>query len=237
MKASGSETDMTRFSIDRCISCDAKLEIENQTLFCTEFCKQVAQFVRYARGVIRDPSRANDPEVSEAMRIRMAILLGGGYPERARRLNVAQRTAIIERDGGRCRRCGEPANEIDHIAGSSSDPSNLQLLCDRCHNDKTKSTFVPANEEQRAWAQELWDTRIFAEQPLRLCDDETKWKQEWRTLKIQRTDQLWKRLEEETGRKRAEYQGMRWEDALNDAYDSNILPGEGFHDASEDIDP
>jgi 5-methylcytosine-specific restriction endonuclease McrA len=178
------------FLDDQCANCDAVLESENQALFCGEFCTQMASFVRYARRVVRDPVRSADPEIKEAIQTRMAILIGGGYPERARRLSDKQRAAIIERDGGKCVHCGKPANEIDHIAGSSSDASNLQLLCDSCHNAKTRRAFVPATPAQSAWAKELWDTRIFVDPPVRLCDDDLNWNSAWRTLKSERHQRL-----------------------------------------------
>jgi hypothetical protein len=144
---------------------------------------------------------------------------------------------IIGRDQGKCRRCGEPGNEIDHIAGSSSDPSNLQLLCDSCHNDKTRAAMVPASEEQQAWAKALWDTRIFVSEPIRLCDDEIHWAKESRALKTQRIHRLWTQLEEETTFTRADFRGREWEDVLEEAYESNELPGEDLFDAWDDIDP
>ncbi len=228
-----------RFLADQCANCDAALEIENQTLFCGEFCTQLASFVRYARRVVRDPVRSVDSEVREAIRTRMAILIGGGYPERARRLTDEQRSAIIERDEGKCVRCGEPANEIDHIAGSASDPSNLQLLCDRCHNAKTKQAFVPASPEQSAWARDLWETRIFVEQPTRLCDDDQRWDSVWRKLKSERGERLWERLVDETGLRREDFKGskMKWPDIVAEAYDSNVLSGEDLEGVWDDIDP
>ena len=195
---------------DCCANCDAKLEMENQTLFCGEFCRQVADFVRYSRGVTRDPARAKDPEVIEAIRVRMAIIIGGGYPTGKRHLSPEQRTAIIERDGGKCQECGAPAREIDHIAGSSADPSNLQLLCHECHMIKTKSSFVATNEMQKAWAKNLWDTRIYPQVPMRLSDDTERWGKEWRALKKERADRLWKQVERETGRERSEFKGLKW---------------------------
>jgi hypothetical protein len=222
---------------DCCASCDAALEMENQTLFCSEFCLQVADFVRYARGVIRDPARANDPEVTDAIKVRMAILMGGGYPAKVRHLSDEQRAVITERDGGVCKECGAPANEIDHIAGSSADPSNLQLLCHQHHMDKTKGSFVPANAGQKAWANELWDTRIYVDTPLRLCDNRERWGKEWRALKKERAERLWERLEEDTGCERIDFKGMKWEDALAEAYDDNAPPGADLFGVWDDIDP
>ena len=52
------------------------------------------------------------------------------------------RQEIIDRDGGKCVRCGEPANEVDHITPKSRKgkdiKSNLRLLCGKCHRIKTK---------------------------------------------------------------------------------------------------
>lgn len=221
--------------IYECVNCDAPLEMENRSLFCSEFCMQVASFVRYARRVVVDPNRWADPQVREAMQIRQAHLLGGGYDENARRLTSTQRTFIIERDGGVCAECGEPADEIDHIDGSLSDPGNLQLLCDRCHNEKTRSVMVPATEEQTAWGTELWATRVMVEVPVRLGDDEVRWEQVCRGLKSERTRLLWDQLEAETGLNRADLRGMSWEEAVAEAYDPNVLPGEDLLDDFENL--
>ena len=213
-------TKASLFMPDCCANCDAALEMENQTLFCGEFCRQVADFVRYSRGVIRDPARTDDPEVIEAIRVRMAILIGGGYPTGARHLSPGQRATIIERDSGKCRECGAPANEIDHIAGSSEDPSNLQLLCHDCHMAKTKGSFVPASDPQMAWAKELWDSRIYPDAPLRLSDDTERWGKEWRALKKERADRLWNQVERQTGRVRTQFKCVKWSEVVATVRDS-----------------
>jgi hypothetical protein len=142
--------------------------------------------------------------------VRMAILIGGGYPTGNRHLSTEQRAAIINRDEGKCRECGAPAN----------DPSNLQLLCHDCHMTKTKSPFVPASEVQKAWAKELWDTRIYPEAPLRLSDDSERWGKEWRTLKKERAGRLWNQVERETGRQRSEFKGVIWADVVAEVRES-----------------
>jgi hypothetical protein len=49
-----------------------------------------------------------------------------------------RRQAVIRRDGGRCRRCGAPAREVDHVVpGDDHTLANLQLLCGRCHLTKS----------------------------------------------------------------------------------------------------
>lgn len=56
------------------------------------------------------------------------------------------RTAAIRRDASRCRRCGEPAIEVDHLiplawrrppAGFSAHLAMLLCLCRACHRAKT----------------------------------------------------------------------------------------------------
>lgn len=55
------------------------------------------------------------------------------------------RHAILERDGWRCRECGERGRlEVDHIEPVRTapkrayDPANLQVLCSQCHSSKTR---------------------------------------------------------------------------------------------------
>jgi 5-methylcytosine-specific restriction protein A len=80
------------------------------------------------------------------------------------RNGVAQRLRIRERDGYRCRACGcaVRVGQVDHVtpldSGGSDDDSNLQLLCDDCHVDKTNkdSGFrvrrkVNSNGEPEGW--------------------------------------------------------------------------------------
>lgn len=51
------------------------------------------------------------------------------------------RTAILIRDGYRCRTCGAPATTVDHVTpvarGGSDDPANLAAICAPCHHAKT----------------------------------------------------------------------------------------------------
>lgn len=64
-------------------------------------------------------------------------------------LSRAQKEAVRKRDSHRCAICGEYANEVDHIVELSTFdysevwkanlPSNLQLLCEKHHKEKTKN--------------------------------------------------------------------------------------------------
>jgi 5-methylcytosine-specific restriction endonuclease McrA len=172
-----------------CPNCDKSMN--DAALFCSDLCKDEAKFVRYFRACLRD-GRYDEPEVQEALQIRVAHILGGGYAERQRRLPQAVREAVIARDKGRCRKCGGPGNQIDHIRDSSSDLDDLQLLCPQCHNEKTTAGFVTISEETHPeeWAKhEALLARVHAPRAVRLCDG-TEWTQLWRTLLKARREAL-----------------------------------------------
>lgn len=172
-----------------CVNCDAALTDDNQRLYCSALCSEKAKFVRYARNRLRDGRAHTDPDVNYALRIRMAVILGGGYSRR-RSLPRAVRLAVIERDQGRCRLCGALGEEIDHIDGSSPDMANLRLLCKACHRRVTEKHLVPATRQQTEEAQALL-SRVRAVRPRRLCDDEQHWASRWRTLMAERQEWLW----------------------------------------------
>ena len=92
--------------------------------YCSDLCSQVADWLRYFQRTRAD-GRWLFPDAEEAPGIRLAHIAAGGYDDRGRSLTPETRDAIIKRDNGACKKCGKPGNEIDHIAGSSADPSNL----------------------------------------------------------------------------------------------------------------
>ena len=188
--SSGTQTveALTSFPFS-CPNCDKSMN--DAALFCSDLCKDEAGFVRYFRACIVD-GRYDQPDVQEALRIQLAFILGGGYAERERRLPQAVREAVIARDKGRCRNCGAPGNQIDHIRGSSSDLDNLHLLCPKCHNKKTTAGFVEISPETHPeeWAKrEVLLARVHAPRPVRLCDC-TEWVQLWRRLLKARREAL-----------------------------------------------
>lgn len=71
------------------------------------------------------------------------------------------RAAVLERDGWKCRCCGERRRlEVDHIKPVrthpelSFDPRNLQALCGACHTRKTRIEcgHKEKSPERKAWA-------------------------------------------------------------------------------------
>jgi 5-methylcytosine-specific restriction endonuclease McrA len=156
----------------RCANCSSVIEVPKT--YCEQLCSQEAEWVRYVRRCRLD-GRDKRSDVIEAIKIRLAHILAGGYDKLARKLPDSVREAIFKRDQGRCRLCGKPGTEIDHISGSSSDPENLQLLCDSCHNNKTVASFVRLTKDSHpeAWEKaQLLKRRAAARLPLQLCDSE-----------------------------------------------------------------
>jgi hypothetical protein len=137
--------------------------------------------IRYIRTKISE-GRADEPDVSEAIEMKMASVLGGGYPAKARRVSAQVRRETMERDNFTCRLCGAAATEIDHIAGSSNNPNNLRALCKQCNMKLAQEKFEPTDAAGQRKAVEIW-RRIDAETPERLCDDEKSWNSLWRKLK------------------------------------------------------
>ena len=70
---------------------------------------------------------------------------GAGERARGVALKESEKRFIRERDHHTCRSCGrEGAVEVDHIVevadGGTNLPSNLQILCASCHDEKTRES-------------------------------------------------------------------------------------------------
>jgi 5-methylcytosine-specific restriction endonuclease McrA len=144
-----------------CANCDSP--VADARLFCPDLCRQEAKSVRYIRACIAY-GRVWEPDVAEAIQIRRAHINSGGYDERSRQLSKSVRQAVIDRDGGLCRKCGAPGTEVDHIIGDSGELTNLQLLCPPCHRQKTMLNVHPMSREEHPeeWAiAKALDGRIF----------------------------------------------------------------------------
>lgn len=173
------------FLDDHCANCLAELPLDIQGLYCSTWCQEIAAQVRYVRRVFRD-GRRDDPDVQLAIQTKNAFLVVGGYRSLGRKLTTRIRTEIRLRDQGRCQQCSKPGVEVDHIAGNSDDPTNLQLLCLDCHHAKTAENMVPASDESRALISGMMVTRVMPDEPQLLADDGVNWNGQWRKLQAAR---------------------------------------------------
>lgn len=170
-----------------CLNCDGPVNAEHP-VFCSNRCREIAGAVRYGRAAKADGRIERDPTVAEALKIKIAIAVGGGYPTGIRRLSPQQRQAVFERDDSRCQICSSAGTEIDHIDSVAdehiNDLENLQLLCSDCHRQKTLSSTRPADEREQVEIRRILE-RIDSEQPVRDCDV-PDWNQRWRSLRSER---------------------------------------------------
>jgi 5-methylcytosine-specific restriction endonuclease McrA len=183
------------FEDDHCANCLAPLPLDVEGLFCSSWCRETADVVRYWRGTIRDGRLEKDPLVLQAIRTQVAFLLIGGYDRLGRALSTKVKADVRERDSGLCRECGKPGTEIDHIAGSSGDLANLQLLCGECHRAKTAQNLAPAPADKAALIQLLFLARVVPDEPTLLADDQVAWRHRWQGLKRARKQRLIDRME------------------------------------------
>ncbi len=180
-----------------CLNCDSTLSEDRRSpyLFCSTKCRQTSGYIRYYRRALAD-GRIDHEDVREALLIRGAFILAGGYPEAARRIPSTLRAQVVKRFGGLCAKCGRPGGEIDHIRGSSNDLENLQLLCRPCHVEKTKHSLIPIEDlppDAKAVAiqeMERIEVRIYALNPLRICDDEANWPSRYKQVAAERRHRM-----------------------------------------------
>ena len=157
--------------------------VQNKRLFCCNLCRDEAKFVRYFRGCIAY-GRHKQADVKEALRIRLAHILSGGYREHLRRMPDEIRKAVSERDNHLCQ-CGSKGTQIHHVNGDSGDIKNLRTICTLCHLIETRKKIIEFTEESHP---ELWEKRkkllewVFSRQPLKFCDD-FRWNKLWAAVK------------------------------------------------------
>lgn len=172
------------WTVGCCANCDAPLDRDRDVLFCSSHCRSYAGDVRYFRRCRRE-GRDTDPEVAEALHIRLVHLVCAGYDEDARRVAPELRTEVLGANGGLCAICAKrPAVELDHIDGPSGARANLQGLCEPCHHAKTATHFSPMGPEQLA-RRDAFLVRVQADPPLRACDDDLGWNGCWRRLRAE----------------------------------------------------
>lgn len=189
------EGESSYFLPDHCANCLVPLDEDRPSLYCSDWCATTSELIRYARATTSDGRFDADPLVRDAIQIRLAFAVIGGYPRAARRIPDTVRAEVTQRDGGICVQCGEPANQIDHIDGDETTPANLQLLCDPCHREKTRSSMVPADDVTAFMQRLMWALRVMPETPLLLVDDHTRWRHIHNGLRRERRARLADRVD------------------------------------------
>jgi len=179
-----------------CFVCGAGvLEHGAYLLFCSDECKDVALAVRYARKKIDEEIPWTfDLLVGFGQKIFPWSSSGSTYDSRRRNLSEDIRSKVFERDERQCVLCGEPATQIDHIAGSSSDPSNLRAVCAACNRKHMLENLVPITNEAKRKA--LKDRVIQLSRfigttiPSSPSFDHTNWSDKWRSYSKMRRASL-----------------------------------------------
>jgi 5-methylcytosine-specific restriction endonuclease McrA len=164
-----------------CANCDAQFGPSrcHWAVYCSIRCHDQAKYVRYARAKRRQYGDNLPLEIRYALDVKRIHALGAGYDESARRISPARRRAIWERDDGRCVTCGHPAEEIDHRDGPSDELTNLRLLCQPCHRQKTALRVIPIHNPSLLRDAEVLRSREQATAALRACDS-SDWAATWR---------------------------------------------------------
>ncbi|MCW2904136.1 MAG: endonuclease [Streptosporangiaceae bacterium] len=181
----------------RCANCDATLDHDGRPdrLFCGPRCRSHASDVRYFRRCRRE-RRDADPLVRQALAVRLAHVVGGGYDSEARRVPPRLRAEVLASNNGLCVACNQRvAEEVDHIDGSSSARENLQGLCASCHHAKTAARMRPMGRDQLA-ARDRFILRVESEPPQRACDDDLYWDEDQPRLREKAQAWFWSDAEE-----------------------------------------
>lgn len=166
-----------RVQLHPCANCGRQVVSPTaRRIYCSDLCSQVTSWIRYFQRAVVD-GRSKFSDVHEALGIRLAHIAAGGYAETERQLPVELREAVKIRAGGVCQSCGDgdAGTDIDHIRGSSTDLSNLQLLCRKCHNLKTHESIVSAEQDVIETVHKPIQRRAF-ESPHRQPCDSIEWR-------------------------------------------------------------
>ncbi|MFV2031538.1 MAG: HNH endonuclease, partial [Gammaproteobacteria bacterium] len=139
--------------------------------------------------------RIDQPDVQEAIQIKLAHIANGGYDEKERHIPSELRTKVIEFYGVKCNSCGQPGTDIGHINEPNNELDNLQLLCRNCHNNKTFGNVVTIKEgdemfdDIKGLTSKLWE-RVESDTPMKICDDDENWRYKWRSIVAERRKAL-----------------------------------------------
>lgn len=197
----GGETFDDELSVLRsnlaCAACGNDVPSASSVIYCADSCQQSGALVRYARKAAREGRGEEDADFVLGVGLLLVGLFKGGYPARARALKQREREAVFERDGWICTLCGKPAEQVDHIRGSSRDPANLRATCAPCNRGLALSMERKATRRELADFLELAHGicmdlagRIAAPMPSRCCDDHERWRAAQTGLKAARRRKL-----------------------------------------------
>lgn len=186
------------YKATQCPGCGMEMA-QVMPLFCNDFCKQRAAFVRYVRSCFSDQRITKEEILYEAIGSKLLMLFHGGYPEKERRLSDKLRKEIFERDKWLCE-CGKPATEIDHRNGNSNRPNDLRAVCRACNLAAMRAKIhrmepIDAQKNPQLWLK-MFDRRekildemmrplawrIAALSPI-YASDSDEWENEWREIK------------------------------------------------------
>jgi hypothetical protein len=172
-----------------CANCAQQTE---RKPFCSDDCKMIADNVRMMRQWIRSPEKQADSGYDDAFVPRIgklySVALGWGYGIH-QPVTGKLRDFIMERDGYKCQIriagvCTIDATQIDHIAGPSMEPSNLQASCRPCNMNKVVDSLgTDTNDVEKQIMREFrrhLAERVESKLPLNACDDEQNWRFMWR---------------------------------------------------------
>ena len=174
-------------------------------LYCSERCKEMASYVRYARSC-RSSGRDRWPAIAETILVRRSFVLKGIDPAREPEVPDIFCMIALRKAKGCCEKCGvtldidrynrdtDRTPRIHHLDGSSNKESNLRIWCGKCKSEDTRSRSRPIEEgsSHDPYAREL-DARVLADVPVLICDDEKEWQVIWRKLSKEAKEVLRKR--------------------------------------------
>lgn len=144
--------------------------------FCSEHCRMQAEKIRYVRQVIRD-GRSADWMTAQVILNDMINFLALDLAYTRPRLSDKIRQVVLAQNDGRCVNCNnQPATEVDHINGGSTELSNLRGLCRTCHEFKPRGNIpddltrdgagtIDASKQSQE-LQYLWGLALGTYQPL-----------------------------------------------------------------------
>lgn len=217
-------TGQKPYNPDLCINCFGPIPSVRQisALMCCDACQQIAEGVRGLRRWVSKPGNVlNMDEIAQRQRFVCCAISKDGYGKRARQVSPDLRDNVFKRAGYRCELCGRPRGNsfesmltIQHMRGSSNDPSDLKAYCRQC-NTIEALRFVAPSQLGGYSAEQLKklnivviknpdalreprverlmreiQLRVLSDTPVIPCDDASAWKHRYGHLQAKRRDHI-----------------------------------------------